>query len=194
MSFMPDTKNAIRIFLNLKCVKFSLTIFTFAYVTYRDIRDIRNFKEQTVIAVKAPPETRLEVPDPNESIQIWLKSIRGAIEVFLCPDDKENDPCKPLKNLSPIKAVASVVPSGSSNDFPAPQIKPSLSPEASPEKLSMLLHTHDTVPNDLEDDLAPLSPSLTDEEYMFSLSNTEVMKGLDSNTSNMLRFGYIELN
>lgn len=38
----------------------------FAYVTYRDIRDIKNFKDQTVIAIKAPPETRLEVPDPNE--------------------------------------------------------------------------------------------------------------------------------
>lgn len=92
--------------------------------------------------------------------------------MFLCPDDKDNDPGKSMKNLSPIKPVASG-PSLSNNAFPAPQIKPSLSPEASPEKLDMLLHTHDTVPNDLEDDLAPLSPSLTDEEYMFSLSTTE---------------------
>lgn len=35
-------------------------------MTYQDIRAVGNFKEQTVIAVKAPPQTRLEVPDRNE--------------------------------------------------------------------------------------------------------------------------------
>ena len=58
-----------------------------AYVTYQDIRGIRSFEEQTVIAIKAPPETKLEVPDPTENIQIWLKSEKGPIEVFLCPEE-----------------------------------------------------------------------------------------------------------
>lgn len=35
-------------------------------MTYQDIRAVSNFKEQTVIAVKAPPQTRLEVPDSSE--------------------------------------------------------------------------------------------------------------------------------
>ena len=35
-------------------------------MTYRDIRDVKHFKNRTVIAIKAPPETRLEVPDPKE--------------------------------------------------------------------------------------------------------------------------------
>lgn len=39
---------------------------TSAYVTYQDIRAISNFNEQTVIVVRAPPETRLEVPDVCE--------------------------------------------------------------------------------------------------------------------------------
>lgn len=39
---------------------------TLAYVTYQDIRAVDNFKEQTVIAVKAPPLTRLEVPEKVE--------------------------------------------------------------------------------------------------------------------------------
>lgn len=96
--------------------------------------------------------------------------------MFLCPDDKENDPDKPMKNLSPIKPAdtpPSVVTSLPNDAFPAPQIKQSTSPTASPDKYNMLLHTHDTVPHDLEEDLVPLSPSLTDEEYMFSLSNEE---------------------
>lgn len=58
-----------------------------AYVSYQDIRSLRSLDDQTVIAIKAPPETRLEVPDPKETIQIWLKSTRGPIEVFLCPEE-----------------------------------------------------------------------------------------------------------
>lgn len=38
----------------------------YAYVTYRDIRGINEFSDQTVIAIKAPSETKLEVPDPRE--------------------------------------------------------------------------------------------------------------------------------
>ncbi|XP_053204466.1 transcription factor E2F3-like [Panonychus citri] len=59
----------------------------YLYVTYRDMRYIKEFADQTVIAIKAPSETKLEVPDPAESLQIWLKSDRGEIEVYLCPDD-----------------------------------------------------------------------------------------------------------
>lgn len=49
-----------------------------AYVTYHDIKS--SFNDQTVIAVKAPPETRLEV---NENLQIAIKSEHGQIEVYL---------------------------------------------------------------------------------------------------------------
>lgn len=38
----------------------------FAYVTYKDIRGVKEFTEQTVIAIKAPSGTKLEVPDPRE--------------------------------------------------------------------------------------------------------------------------------
>lgn len=37
-----------------------------AYVTYHDIRKVQSFGGDTVIAIKAPAETRLEVPDPRE--------------------------------------------------------------------------------------------------------------------------------
>lgn len=56
-----------------------------AYVTYHDIKSF--FNDQIVIAVKAPPETRLEV---NESLQIWMKSENGEIEVYLCPQYATN--------------------------------------------------------------------------------------------------------
>lgn len=43
-----------------------MTGLTLAYVTYQDIHSIRAFHEQIVIAVKAPEETRLDVPSPRE--------------------------------------------------------------------------------------------------------------------------------
>lgn len=39
---------------------------TFAYLTYEDVQRIPNLKEQTVIVIKAPPGTKLEVPHPVE--------------------------------------------------------------------------------------------------------------------------------
>lgn len=39
---------------------------TYAYVTYQDIKQVGNLKDQTVIVVKAPTETKLEVSDPDE--------------------------------------------------------------------------------------------------------------------------------
>ncbi|XP_068773521.1 transcription factor E2F2 isoform X1 [Struthio camelus] len=67
-----------------------------AYVTYQDLRAISNFQEQTVIAVKAPPETRLEVPDFSEdNLQLHLRSTNGPIEVYLCPEEiPEDSPAK----------------------------------------------------------------------------------------------------
>uniref|UniRef100_W5NJH6 E2F transcription factor 6 n=1 Tax=Lepisosteus oculatus TaxID=7918 RepID=W5NJH6_LEPOC len=61
---------------------------TSAYVTHRDIRQIHAFQEQVVIAIKAPEETKLEVPMPKEDgIQIHLKGSRGPISVLLCETD-----------------------------------------------------------------------------------------------------------
>eukprot|EP00074_Homo_sapiens_P084258 XP_016859037.1 transcription factor E2F6 isoform X2 [Homo sapiens] len=44
-----------------------------AYVTYQDIHSIQAFHEQIVIAVKAPAETRLDVPAPREVEKFALK-------------------------------------------------------------------------------------------------------------------------
>lgn len=41
-------------------------MYTVAYVTYQDICSIQAFQEQIVIAIKAPEETKLEIPIPKE--------------------------------------------------------------------------------------------------------------------------------
>jgi len=37
----------------------------FGYVTYQDIRSIESFRQKTVLVVKAPPETELQVPQDH---------------------------------------------------------------------------------------------------------------------------------
>ncbi|XP_056438795.1 transcription factor E2F3 [Gadus chalcogrammus] len=59
----------------------------FLYLSYEDVKTIPSLREQTVILVKAPAETVLEVPHPAESIQLFLKSSQGPIDVYLSSED-----------------------------------------------------------------------------------------------------------
>lgn len=61
---------------------YTLLLSTLAYVTYQDLRTISSFQEQTVIAVKAPPETQLEVPQFSE-VRAGLGVGLGAVRQ--CP-------------------------------------------------------------------------------------------------------------
>ncbi|NXW07141.1 E2F2 factor, partial [Fregetta grallaria] len=104
---------------------YTLSLSTLAYVTYQDLRAISNFQEQTVIAVKAPPETQLEVPDFSEdNFQLHLKSTNGPIEVYLCPEEIAEE--SPTKDHGIPSATTSLrdhaVPSSLPNSpGPAPQ-------------------------------------------------------------------------
>ncbi|XP_066906638.1 transcription factor E2F3 isoform X2 [Halyomorpha halys] len=64
----------------------------YAYVSYQDLRSIKNYSTQTVMVIKAPPDAHLEVPTPtsNSRVEMILKTERGEIEVFLCPDIKNS--------------------------------------------------------------------------------------------------------
>ncbi|XP_032719613.1 transcription factor E2F2 isoform X2 [Lontra canadensis] len=110
-----------------------------AYVTYQDIRAVGNFKEQTVIAVKAPPQTRLEVPDRSEeNLQIYLKSTQGPIEVYLCPEEVQ-EPDSPAKEPLPLTSTLGPSPDstqpGSSTDpgMTEPMASPALTPQQVPQ-------------------------------------------------------------
>lgn len=73
----------------------------FAFLTYLDIKTIHEFANQTVIAIKAPSETKLELADPREKLQMFLKSDKGEIEVYICPDEQaqnHSSSCYDLKS------------------------------------------------------------------------------------------------
>lgn len=110
-----------------------------AYVTYQDIRAVGSFKEQTVIVVKAPPQTRLEVPDRSEeNLQIYLKSTQGPIEVYLCPEEVQepDSPTKePFPSPSPLGPIPDSTQPSSSTDpgmtEPMASPGPALTPQQS---------------------------------------------------------------
>lgn len=87
-----------------------------AFVTYDDLRNLPSMQGQTMIAIKAPSGTRLEVPDPDEGMengqrryQIYLSNEGGPpIDVFVVspysdgPVSSEDWVAQPLPPPSPL--------------------------------------------------------------------------------------------
>ena len=67
------------------CWYSALATDTYAYVTSSDVRNICDFDQQTVVAIKAPSQTKLEISDPDEVKLIeWHCTLWGInnIKVF----------------------------------------------------------------------------------------------------------------
>ncbi|KAJ8265738.1 hypothetical protein COCON_G00148370 [Conger conger] len=75
----------------------------------RDLRNTVDPPDQLVMVVRAPPETQMEVSEPSNGYQVSLKSSRGPIDVFLCPEDSSGL-CSPVAGSSPVKAPGSASP------------------------------------------------------------------------------------
>ncbi|XP_054651647.1 transcription factor E2F1 [Dunckerocampus dactyliophorus] len=79
------------------------------YVRCQDLRKSFDSPDQLVMVIRAPPETQMQVSDPSEGYQVSLKSMRGPIDVFLCPDDSSGV-CSPVTGSSPAKTDSYPVP------------------------------------------------------------------------------------
>ncbi|KAG7471969.1 hypothetical protein MATL_G00103590 [Megalops atlanticus] len=113
------------------------------YVMCQDLRNTVDPPDQLVMVVRAPPETQMEVSKPSEGYQISLKSTRGPIDVFLCPEDSSGV-CSPVTGSSPSKVTAEATLShpGTASPHTQPQcgtaqeVTSPPSQECSPLKLS----------------------------------------------------------
>ncbi|XP_034409400.1 transcription factor E2F3-like isoform X2 [Cyclopterus lumpus] len=162
-----------------------------AYVTYQDIKQLGNLRDQTVIVVKAPTDTKLEVPDPDESLSIHLTSTKGPIEVLLCPDE-ENDPKSPVKDscmdingnspflkvlqgptCSSTSAIASLAPPSSSSAVSVTTLSPISSPYT-----SLLQQTEDQIPSSLGPFLNLGPPLLDQDDYLLGLADDQGISDL----------------
>ncbi|XP_053719489.1 transcription factor E2F3-like isoform X2 [Synchiropus splendidus] len=61
----------------------------YMYLTHEDVRGIPMFRDQTVMVIKAPADSMLEVPHPAEGYQVHIKSSKGPIQVGMCCDDPD---------------------------------------------------------------------------------------------------------
>nr|XP_020468128.1 transcription factor E2F1 [Monopterus albus] len=72
------------------------------YVRCQDLKKSFDSPDQLVMVIRAPPETQMQVAEPSEGYQVSLKSTRGPIDVFLCPEDSSGI-CSPVSGSSPSK-------------------------------------------------------------------------------------------
>ncbi|XP_076015420.1 transcription factor E2F1 [Genypterus blacodes] len=82
------------------------------YVRCQDLRKSFDSPDQLVMVIRAPPETQMQVSEPTEGYQVSLKSTRGPIDVFLCPDDSSGV-CSPVTGSSPSKSHGDPSPTAS---------------------------------------------------------------------------------
>lgn len=90
------------LFIRSKSAYISYSYCRLAYITHDDVRKIACFSEDTLLAVKAPFGSTLEVPDPDEGMapgcrryEIQLTSRSGPIDVFLIQDNPSTLPPPP---------------------------------------------------------------------------------------------------
>uniref|UniRef100_A0AAV1TDA5 E2F/DP family winged-helix DNA-binding domain-containing protein n=1 Tax=Peronospora matthiolae TaxID=2874970 RepID=A0AAV1TDA5_9STRA len=127
----------------------------FCYVTHDDMRRQESFADQSVMAIKAPPGTTLEVPDPDEGMpagkrrfQVFLKSSDGPVDVYLVrrmDDAKEAEDA----NTSAKGTEESAAP-----DSPAPPLDQQRS-------------------YDSDSGIFKLAPLKTDPDFYFNLDDNE---------------------
>ncbi|XP_048364394.1 transcription factor E2F3 isoform X2 [Sphaerodactylus townsendi] len=161
--------------LDLKLLREDSENLRLAYIRYEDIREISSLKDQTVILVKAPPETKLEVPNPVENKRIHLSSTQGPIDVYLCPE--ETDCPSPVKSHSQdhngnisrnvSKEVTSDNPGSVHCSVPSSAISPLTSPT------NFLQQTEDQIPSNFEGPFVSLLPPLLQDDYLLSLGEEE---------------------
>uniref|UniRef100_A0A673MYI6 Transcription factor E2F1-like n=1 Tax=Sinocyclocheilus rhinocerous TaxID=307959 RepID=A0A673MYI6_9TELE len=113
-----------------------------------DLRNTVNPPDQIIMVIRAPPETQMQVSEPTEGYQISLKSSKGPIDVFLCPEDSSGV-CSPVTDCSPAKSSEPVSQEVTSST-------PATLPSSSPLPLVFFFFC---VPEMPDFDLSPLDSS-----------------------------------
>ncbi|KAI8573426.1 hypothetical protein RHMOL_Rhmol01G0276600 [Rhododendron molle] len=82
------------------------------FVTEDDIKNLPCFQNQTLIAIKAPHGTTLEVPDPDEAVdypqrryRVVLRSTMGPVDVYLVSQFEER-----FEEINAVEAPPSIPP------------------------------------------------------------------------------------
>ncbi|RXN34279.1 transcription factor E2F1 [Labeo rohita] len=83
------------------------------------------------MVIRAPAETQMQVSEPSEGYQISLKSSKGPIDVFLCPEDSSGV-CSPVTDCSPAKSSSQSPPQSDPVSQEVASSTPATLPSSSP--------------------------------------------------------------
>lgn len=162
----------------------------YCYVTHDDIKLIPELRGDTLIAIKAPPGTELEVPDPDDGMpygerryQIFLKSADGPIDCLLVSqggaESFAGGQAAPAPVLpEPSMAAAAAAPMGSSPGVGAEDVAMQAPPVKTPPGDEGL--PADVVDED-EDGIASvlrLSPPPVEPDFYFGLGERNEDRGI----------------
>ncbi|BES97884.1 Transcription factor [Nesidiocoris tenuis] len=170
----------------------------YAYVSYMDLRSIKNFATQTVMVIKAPPNAHLEVPQPTSKsrVEMIVKSESGEeIDVFLCPDIKAiKEEKQERKAVLTVPTTSNDVVQSQTNleDRWAPNVKAdsklaqaALLSQAVDDFFPGPLQTEDQHSSEADPDSSlcdepflSLEPPITGSDYMYSLDPHEGLMDL----------------
>ncbi|KTG34890.1 hypothetical protein cypCar_00036775, partial [Cyprinus carpio] len=95
------------------------------------LRNTVNPPDQIIMVIRAPPETQMQVSEPSEGYQISLKSSKGPIDVFLCPEDSSGV-CSPVTDCSPAKSSNQSPPRSDTISQEVTSSTPATLPSSSP--------------------------------------------------------------
>ncbi|KAK1898522.1 Transcription factor E2F1 [Dissostichus eleginoides] len=78
-----------------------------------DLKKSFDSPDQLVMVIRAPPETQMQVSEPSQGYQVSLKSTRGQIDVFLCPEESSgvSSPVTGTSTSSTVTATSQQDPS-----------------------------------------------------------------------------------
>ncbi|XP_020683158.1 transcription factor E2FA [Dendrobium catenatum] len=120
------------------------------YVTEDDIKSLPCFHNETLIAIKAPHGTTLEVPDPDEAgeypqrrYRIVLRSTMGAIDVYLVSQFEEK-----FEEMNAVNTMAQL-PAASNPEFLENSALQMVPEHSQHHEIEHELHESNSMNNDL---------------------------------------------
>lgn len=152
------------------------------FVTEEDIKSLPCFHNETLIAIKAPHGTTLEVPDPNEAVdhpqrryRIILRSTMGPIDVYLVSQFEEK--FEEVNGVEPSMSFPLASSSGS-NENAATEMTPVVSSMVEFEPPAQNSHRMSSDPNVSQDNaggIMRIVPSdINDDSDYWLLSEADI--------------------
>lgn len=149
------------------------------FVTEDDIKSLPCFQNETLIAIKAPHGTTLEVPDPDEAVdypqrryRIILRSTMGPIDLYLVSQFEEKFEDMDAGEQHAPMAIAS---SSGSNSNDNPTTTEIVIVETQPQNVHSNIISENNIPEDSPGRIMKILPSDVDNEADYwLLSDREV--------------------